>query len=61
MGVEARHHVVEGREVLEQADLLERARDAVAHAPVRGHAREIETVEGHRAGIGRIDAAQEIE
>ena len=50
--------VVERREMLEQPDLLERAGDAVADAPMGGRVREIGAVEGDRAGIGLVDAAR---
>ena len=54
MDVKSRDDVLEHGELLEQPDLLERARDAEPHAAVRGQPGEIGAVEAQRAGI-RLD------
>ena len=45
MDMKARDHVVEHRQVLEQPDLLEGAREAEPHALVRLPADEVDAVE----------------
>ena len=52
MDMESRDHVLQHAELLEQADLLERARDTEPHAPMRGHPEKIEPFERQRSGIG---------
>ncbi len=61
MDVKARHDVFERGEMLEQSDFLKRAGDAVAHAPMGGEAAEFQSIEHDAAGIGRVNAAYQIE
>ena len=61
MDVEARQDVVEDGEVPEEPDLLERAGEPQARAPVGGKPREVHGAEPHPAGVGRGDPVQEIE
>ncbi len=61
MDMKSRDHVLKHAELLEQADLLERSRNAEPHAPVRGHSRQIAALERQRPGIGLIDTADQIE
>src|SRR5207245_4897248 len=55
MNVESGAHVLEQRELLEKADLLEGARDAQAHAAIRRLADEMRTSVAERPPIRLVD------
>ena len=55
MDVKARDHVVEHRQLLEQPDFLECARDTEPHPPVHRQADEVDAVEDHPARIRLIE------
>src|SRR5262245_36509123 len=59
--VEAREHVLEQCELLEEADLLEGARDAEADALMRGKTDQVRISKGKRTGLGLVDAREEVE
>ena len=59
--VEPGAHVLEQRELLEEPDLLEGARDAQAHALVGRHADERPVFQMQGSGVGLVDARQQVE
>src|SRR5437667_7218850 len=61
MDVEAGEHVLEQRELLEEADLLEGASDAEPHAAVRRQADQACLFKMQGSGIGLVEARQQVE
>src|SRR6266480_4173672 len=59
--VTADHHVLERRQVGEQADVLERARNACGGYLVRLQAGQVAPVEQERAGVWRVKPRQHVE
>src|SRR5215470_19933678 len=60
-GVQACDDVVNNRNMLEQADLLERTRDAVTNAAMCRKFCEVDPVEHYRSGVRPVDPAQQVE
>jgi hypothetical protein len=54
-------HVVEHAHALEQRDVLEGARDALARGGARVGRRQRHAVDAHRAALGAIDAADHVQ
>ena len=59
--VRADEHVVEDGHRRKELNVLERARDAPAHDPVRGRAEEALAVEDDLAGIGPVEPGDDVE
>src|SRR6202007_878891 len=59
--VEAGEHVLEQRELLEEADLLESARHAEAHAAVRRQTDQASVFKMQRTRVGLVDSRQQVE
>src|SRR5437879_12096131 len=59
--VDAGEHVLEQRELLEEADLLEGARDAEPHAAARRQAEQVFFVKIQGSGIGLVQAREQVE
>src|SRR5262249_17429506 len=55
------HDVLQRREVREQADVLEGARDAARSDAVRLEPGELVSVERERAAVGRVEAGEQVE
>ena len=60
-GERAHHHVVDDGEARERPELLECARDAQAAHVVGRETRETRSIQVDRAGVGAIEAADDLE